>query len=167
MEKLARPLQSVFLGALDRRRRSTLRIAKNFDARTTIRRNLASYDPERRKLYIKTPYFYSRVRRQADRWQIIILVDESGSMADSVIHSAVTAAIFYGIKSIRTHLVLFDTSVVDVTDDCADPVETIMKVQLGGGTDIGQAVCIRCQAHREPAANDRRADHRLLRGRSS
>jgi Mg-chelatase subunit ChlD len=140
MEKLARPLQSVFLGALDRRRRSTLRVAKNFDAKTTVRRNLPNFDPESKRLYIRTPYFYSRVRRQTDRWQVIILVDESGSMADSVIHSAVTAAIFHGIKAIRTHLVLFDTSVVDMTSDCADPVETIMKVQLGGGTDIGQAV---------------------------
>lgn len=140
MEKLARPIQSAFLGAIDRRRRSTLRIAKNFDARTTVRRNLANYDPDSGQLFIKTPYFYSRIRRQTDRWQVIILVDESGSMADSVIHSAVTAAIFHGIRSIRTHMVLFDTSIVDVTSDCADPVETIMKVQLGGGTDIGQAL---------------------------
>jgi Mg-chelatase subunit ChlD len=140
MEKLARPMQSIFLGALDRRRRSTLRVAKNFDAKTTVRRNLANYDPQSRRLYIKTPYFYSRIRRQTDRWQVVILVDESGSMADSVIHSAVTAAIFHGIRSIRTHMVLFDTKVVDVTNDCADPVETIMKVQLGGGTDIGLAL---------------------------
>jgi len=140
MEKLARPVQIVFLGAVDRRRRSTLRVAKNFDARTTIRRNLQHYDPDSAKLFIRTPYFYSRVRRHSDKWQVIILVDESGSMADSVIHSAVTAAIFFGIKTLRTHLVLFDTSLVDVSADCADPVETIMKVQLGGGTDIGQAV---------------------------
>lgn len=140
MEKLARPMQSIFLGALDRRRRSTLRVAKNFDARTTVRRNLANYSLQERKLYIKTPYFYSRIRRQSDRWQVVILVDESGSMADSVIHSAVTAAIFHGIRSIRTHMVLFDTNVVDVTNDVADPVETIMKVQLGGGTDIGGAL---------------------------
>ena len=140
MEKLARPVQSIFLGALDRRRRSTLRVAKNFDARTTVRRNLENFDTASRKLFIKTPYFFSRIRRQTDRWQVIILVDESGSMADSVIHSAVTAAIFHGIKCIRTHMVLFDTNIVDVTNDCADPVETIMKVQLGGGTDIGQAL---------------------------
>ena len=140
MEKLARPLQSPFLGAVDRRRRSHLRIAKNFDAKTTIRRNLAHYDPKRQRLSIQTPYFYSRVRRHVDRWQIIILVDESGSMADSVIHSAVTAAIFFGIKSLRAHLCLFDTAVVDVTEHCNDPVETIMKVQLGGGTDIGGAL---------------------------
>ena len=140
MEKLARPIQSVFLGALNRQRRSTLRVAKNFDAQTTIRQNLGNYDLATKRLYIKTPFFHSRIRRQTDRWQVIILVDESGSMADSVIHSAVTAAIFHGIKSIRTHMVLFDTSVFDVTNDCADPVETIMKVQLGGGTDIGQAL---------------------------
>jgi Mg-chelatase subunit ChlD len=140
MERLARPVHSPFTGAVDRRRRSYMKVAKNFDARTTVRRNLGHYDPETKRLYIRTPYFYSRVRRQADRWQMIILVDESGSMADSVIHSAVTAAIFWGIRSLRTHLVLFDTSVVDVTQDCSDPVETLMKVQLGGGTDIGQAL---------------------------
>jgi Mg-chelatase subunit ChlD len=141
MEKLARPVQSIFLGAVNRRKRSTLRAAQNFDAQTTIRRNLQHYDPEQGKLFIRTPYFYSRIRRHTDKWQVIILVDESGSMADSVIHSAVTAAIFFGIKTLRTHLVLFDTSIVDVSADCSDPVETIMKVQLGGGTDIGQAVC--------------------------
>lgn len=140
MEKLARPMQQPFLGAMDRRRRSHLKIAKNFDAETTIRRNLAHFDPESQRLFIRTPYFFSRIRRHVDRWQIIVLVDESGSMADSVIHSAVTAAIFFGIKSIRTHLVLFDTEVVDVTEHCNDPVETIMKVQLGGGTDIGRAL---------------------------
>jgi hypothetical protein len=140
MEKLARPVRSVFLGAADRRRRSHLRVAKNFDARTTVRRNLSTFDTESRRLFLRTPYFFSRVRRQTDRWQLIIVVDESGSMADSVIHSAVTAAIFFGIRSLRTHLVLFDTNVVDVTEHCSDPVETVMKVQLGGGTDIGNAL---------------------------
>jgi hypothetical protein len=140
MERLAQPVRSVFLGAADRRRRSFLKSAKNFDARTTVRRNLSGYDPAAKKLFIRTPYFYSRVRRQADRWQIIIVVDESGSMADSVIHAAVTAAIFFGIRTLRTHLVLFDTNVVDVTEQCTDPVETLMKVQLGGGTDIGGAL---------------------------
>jgi len=66
------------------------------------------------------------VRRQVDRWQIIIVVDESGSMMDSVIHAAVTASIFWGIRSLKPHLILFDTNVVDVTDQCSDPVETMM-----------------------------------------
>jgi hypothetical protein len=140
MEKLARPVQSVFLGARDRRRRSFLKVARNFDPRQTVRRNLASFDPASARLFIRTPYFFSRSRRQTDRWQVIVLVDESGSMADSVIHAAVTAAIFVGIPCLKTHLVLFDTNVVDVTDHAGDPVEAIMKVQLGGGTDIGGAV---------------------------
>ena len=140
MERLARPVTQPFTGSVDRRRRSFLRVAKNFDARTTIRRNLSQYDPQTGRLSIRQPYFFSRVRRQSDRWQMIILVDESGSMLENVIHAAVMAAIFFGIKSLRTHLVLFDTSVVDVTEHCTDPVETLMKVQLGGGTDIGQAL---------------------------
>jgi Mg-chelatase subunit ChlD len=61
-------------------------------------------------------------------------------MVGSVIHAAVTAAIFFGIPALKTRLILFDTSIVDVTDYCTDPVETLMKVQLGGGTDIGQAL---------------------------
>lgn len=140
MEKLAREIQSPFVGAINRQCRSFLKVAKNFDAQTTIRRNLSTYDSETKRLYIKTPYFYSRIRRQMDRWQLIIVVDESGSMLDSVIHAAVTAAIFYSLKHVRTHLCIFDTSVVDLTDQCSDPVETLMQVQLGGGTDIGKAL---------------------------
>ena len=140
VEKLARDVRNPFLGSVDRRRRSFLKIAKNFDIETTIRRNLKHYDPQRRRVIIETPFFYSRIRRQTDRWQLIILVDESGSMMDSVIYSAVTAAVFWGIQCLKTHLVLFDTEVVDVTADCTDPVETLMKVQLGGGTDIANAM---------------------------
>lgn len=140
MKKLAQEVRSPFQGALDRRNRSMLKIAKNFDIAATLRRNLKHYDPGRQRVLIETPLFYSRVRRQVDRWQMIILVDESGSMLDSVIHSAVTAAIFYSMKMMKVHLCIFDTAVVDLTEHCMDPVETLMKVQLGGGTDIGQAV---------------------------
>ena len=140
MEKLAAEIQTPFGGALDRRRRSNLRVAKNFDAANTIQRNLRHFDVNANKIVVQSPVFYSRVRRHSEKWQIIILVDQSGSMLDSVIHSAVTASIFWGIATLKTHLCLFDTAVVDVTADCTDPVETLMKVQLGGGTDIGKAV---------------------------
>ena len=115
-------------------------MSKNFDWRDTIRRNLKNYDSERRQMVIHEPRFFSRTRRHVDRWKIIIVVDQSGSMASSVIHSAVTASIFHGIPSLQPHLIAFDTSVVDLTSDCSDPVELLMKVQLGGGTDIGQAL---------------------------
>ena len=140
MKKLAVDVRNAFQGSLDRRNRSQLKIAKNFDIDTTLRRNLKHYDPGEKRILIETPSFYSRIRRQVDRWQLIVLVDESGSMMDSVIHAAVTASIFYSMRMMKVHLCIFDTSVVDLTADCVDPVETLMKVQLGGGTDIGQAL---------------------------
>jgi len=139
MESLTTEVRSPFVGSV-LRRRSYIRMAKNFDVRETLRRNLRHWDANAKRLVLREPYFHSRVRRQAERWQILILVDQSGSMVDSVIHSAVTAAVFFGIPALKTRLVLFDTSIVDVTDHCTDPVETLMKVQLGGGTDIGQAL---------------------------
>jgi uncharacterized protein with von Willebrand factor type A (vWA) domain len=139
--QLAEPVRSPFLGALDRRRPTRHRIAGNFDAGATIRRNLKRFDPESGRIVIEEPLFSSRVRRQVDRWQVVVLVDQSGSMADNVIHAAVTASIFASLGSLlRTHLVAFDTNVVDLTDQVGDPVEALLKVQLGGGTDIGQAL---------------------------
>jgi Mg-chelatase subunit ChlD len=141
LAKLAREIVSPFTGSLDRRRSSRHRVAANFDARSTIRRNLRHYDPQTRRIVISEPLFSSRVRRHVDRWQVIVLVDQSGSMADSVIHAAITASIFHALQTmLKTHLAVFDTNVVDLTADCADPVETLMKVQLGGGTDIGGAL---------------------------
>lgn len=140
LAKLAQPLQSPFYGVRDRRRQSFVKVARNFDARQTIRHNLKHYDPKTQRMYIQEPRFFTRVRTQTSRWDLAILVDQSGSMASSVIHSAVTASIFWGMRAVRTRLILFDTNVVDVTEDCRDPVETLMKVQLGGGTDIGNAL---------------------------
>jgi Mg-chelatase subunit ChlD len=108
--------------------------------RRTIRANLGHYNPEERKLYIEDAHFFSRTRRYVDRWQVILLVDQSGSMVESVIHSAVTAACLWGLPGVNTHLVAFDTAVVDLTRNVDDPVELLMNVQLGGGTDIDQAV---------------------------
>ncbi len=151
MESLAREIESPFLGVADPRRRSPLKVARNFDARETIRRNLHRFDPETRRLVLEKPYFFSRVRRSMDRWTIIIVVDQSGSMLSSAIHAAVTAAIFWGLRDIDTHLILFDTSVVDLTDRCSDPVETLMQVQLGGGTDIGQALAYAAGKVKDPS----------------
>jgi hypothetical protein len=140
MERLARPIRQPFSGTLDRRRRSLIKVARNFDPQTTIRHNLRHYDSASRRLFIQTPWFNSRVRPVADRWQIIILVDQSGSMLDSVIHAAIMASVFHGIPALRQRLIAFDTAVVDLSEHCGDPVETLMKVQLGGGTDIGGAL---------------------------
>lgn len=139
MERLATEVRQAFHGTRSRRP-SRLKNARNFDFRGTIRGNLAHYRPDERRLYIEEPRFTSRTRRHIEQWQLILLVDQSGSMAGSVIHSAVTAACLWGLPGLKTHLVAFDTSVVDLTSDVTDPVELLMKVQLGGGTDIAKAV---------------------------
>lgn len=140
LEKLAREVRQAFDGTLDRRRRSPLKIARNLDFRRTLHENLRRWDPKTRKLLLEKPSFFARTRRHVERWQVILLVDQSGSMVSSVIHSAITAACLWGLPGIRTHLVAFDTEVVDLTQDVTDPVELLMKVQLGGGTDIQKAV---------------------------
>lgn len=139
MEKMATDVRRAFTGTRARRP-SRWRQARDFDVTKTLRANLGHYRPDERRLYIETPHFFSRTKKQTEQWQIILLVDQSGSMTNSVIHSAVTAACLWGLPGVRTHLVAFDTEVVDLTSEVDDPVELLMKVQLGGGTDIARAV---------------------------
>ncbi|GAA3909637.1 VWA domain-containing protein [Actinoplanes auranticolor] len=139
MAKMATEVRAAFTGTRARRP-SRWKQARDFDMTRTIRANLGHYRPDQRRLFIETPHFFSRTRKHVEQWQVILLVDQSGSMVDSVIHSAVTAACLWGLPGVRTHLVAFDTDVVDLTSEVDDPVELLMKVQLGGGTDIGRAV---------------------------
>ena len=88
---------------------------------------------------IEKPLFNARVKRQLP-WDVVLCVDQSGSMSDSVIYSAVVAGIMSSLPSVRVKLVVFDTSVVVLTHLAHDPVEVMLTVQLGGGTDIGRAV---------------------------
>ena len=124
---------------------------RNFDPRGTIRANLAHWVPARRQLVIERPLFWSRQRRHGEQWQIIVAVDQSGSMVGSVIHAAVTAACLCGLPAVKLNLIAFDTAVVDLSTHLTDPVETLMKVQLGGGTDIAMAVNYCGGLVREPA----------------
>ena len=139
MAELATEVQAAFRGTLDRQRHAPLRFSRNFDALGTLKANLKHVDPQGR-VVIRKPRFFARTRNHNARWQVILLVDQSGSMLGSTIHAAVTAACLWGLPSVKTHLAVFDTEVVDLTRDIVDPVETLMKVQLGGGTDICRAV---------------------------
>jgi Mg-chelatase subunit ChlD len=140
IEALAVELQQAFSGVRNRRQHTRFASARNFDPQATLRANLGHYDPQSRRLVIERALFNSRSTRHLERWQIILVVDQSGSMVSSVIHSAVTAACLSGLPGITTHLLAFDTEVVDLTDERSDPVELLMKVQLGGGTDIQKAM---------------------------
>ncbi len=116
------------------------RVARNLDLKRTVLTNLRGYDPATRRLVIRRARFVRRARRLGERWQLVILVDQSGSMLGSTVHAAVTAACLHGLPALRRHLVTFDTSVVDLTAHVDDPVELLMRVALGGGTDIAQAL---------------------------
>jgi hypothetical protein len=139
LRRLQPEVQAAFHGTRSRRP-SPFKQARDFDFRGTVRANLRHYQPEERRILIEHPRFHSRTRRNLRQWQLILVVDQSGSMVGSVIHSAVTAACLWSLPGLKTHLVAFDTSVVDLTADVTDPVELLMKVQLGGGTDIAKAV---------------------------
>jgi len=139
IERLKSEIERAFSGRRNRFRRSKLASAANFDWRATIRANLATYDPERRRIIAERLYFNSRERRRLP-WRIILCIDQSGSMTDSIIHSAVMAAILSGLPGVDVKMVLFDTSIIDVSDRLTDPLETLLSVRLGGGTDIGSAV---------------------------
>ena len=143
VEEIRRKLESdvrrTLAGRLNRFRHSPIALRQNLDARGTIRRNLKNYDLERKKLIIDSVRFFDRNTRRLP-WTVILCIDQSGSMAESIIHSAVLAGILAGLPSLRVKLVVFDTSIVDLSDHADDPVETLMSVHLGGGTDIARAL---------------------------
>jgi Mg-chelatase subunit ChlD len=146
--RLAKEVRQILWGRLNRQRRSRLKISRNLDWQRTIRANLKHYDKERKKMVLESLHFISRVERHMP-WHIIMAVDCSGSMMDSVIYSAVMAGIFKGLPSLRVTLLAFDTAIVDLSDQVDDPTELLMNVQLGGGTDIGGALayCETCVLH--------------------
>lgn len=126
-------------GARNRFKRSQQKRMADFDVRATVRANLKSWQPDRRILIAERLRFTSRQRRQIP-WTVILCVDQSGSMLDSLIHAVVLSAILAGLPAVSVKLVLFDTAVVDLSDRVDDPVDLLMSVQLGGGTDIGKAM---------------------------
>lgn len=130
-------------GALDRSRHSPIHSLPNMDWARTIRRNLKNYDRQRKVVIPDSLHFFARQHRRRE-WNVIVCMDQSGSMADSVVYGGVTAAIFASLPSLETHVVVFDTEVVDLTEKCHDPVDLLFGVQLGGGTDINRAVAY-CQ----------------------
>ena len=143
VEDIKRRLESEMRSALWGRRRrvgrTRMKVAANLDWRRTIRRNLKHYDAECGRLLVEDVSFFRNVENRVP-WRVVLCVDQSGSMASSVIHSAVMAGILAALPSMEVSLVAFDTSVVDLSKYADDPVEVLMSVQLGGGTDIGKAL---------------------------
>ena len=138
-EKLKREIITAIIGKRNRFSRSPMKISKNFDIKKTLNQNLKHYVPEHNFVIPEKLFFNSRIHKKQE-WNIIIVVDQSGSMINSVIHSSIIASIFASVPALKTNLLVFDTQVYDYSHIVHEPLEVLMKVQLGGGTNIAKAV---------------------------
>ncbi len=139
-KRLEQRIRQAVMGALNRKEHSPIPSATSIDWKWTIGRNLKNYNPTLKTIIPERVYFYSRAQR-SNNWTVIVDMDQSGSMADSVVYGAVCGSIFASLPALDTHVIAFDTEVVDLTEKCGnDPVGMIFGVQLGGGTDINKSV---------------------------
>ena len=136
--KLAEPMRQAVIGALNRATRNRRPRHREIDWNRTIRANLKHYQPQYKTIVPETRIGFGR-KRSALR-DIILCVDQSGSMASSVVYSGIFSAVLASLPAVRTQLVVFDTAVVDLSDNLDDPVEVLFGTQLGGGTDIHRAL---------------------------
>jgi hypothetical protein len=142
--RLAQRTRQAVSGALDRAARTRRPRHNEIDWDKTVRANLRHWQPDLHTVVPETLIGYGR-RQQAIQRDIVLCVDQSGSMAASVVFAGVFAAVLAGLRAVRTQLVVFDTSVVDLTAHLDDPVDLLFATQLGGGTDINQALAY-CQS---------------------
>ncbi len=138
----AQTLQSV-TGALNRAAKTRRPRHSDIDWGRTIAANLKHYLPEYRTVVPERLVGHARRTTRVER-HIILCIDQSGSMAESIVYSSVFGAVLASLRSVATSLVVFDTEVVDLTDEISDPVDVLFGVQLGGGTDINRAIAY-CQ----------------------
>jgi Mg-chelatase subunit ChlD len=149
--KLADRLLAAVHGAIDRSRRTHRPRLSDVDWATTIRANLKNYQPAQGTVVVGDLIGRQRRSRAASLRDVVLLVDQSGSMAESVVYSAVFGAVLASIKAVSTSLVVFDTEVVDLTETLDDPVDVLFSTQLGGGTDINRAVAYGQSLIKRPA----------------
>lgn len=138
MRKLSHPMQQAVTGSLNRSMRNYRPRHNEINWDITIRKNLKHYQPEYKTIIPEVKVGYGR-RRIALK-DVVLCIDQSGSMGTSVVYSGIFGAVMASIPSIKTKMVVFDTAVADLTEELTDPVELLFGVQLGGGTDINAAL---------------------------
>lgn len=136
--KLAAPLREAVQGALSRAVRNRRPRPNEIDWNRTIRQNLKHYQPDLQAIIPE--HLAGHGKKGHALRHVILLLDQSGSMATSVVYSGVFGAVMASIRAVRTSVVVFDTAVVDLSAHCHDPVELLFGTQLGGGTDISKAL---------------------------
>jgi len=142
--KLDQPTRSAVNGALARNLRNPRPKLREIDWHRTIRKNLRHYQPEYKTVIPETLVGFGRKRQSLK--DVVLCIDQSGSMAASIIYSSIFGAVMASMPSLSTRFVLFDTEVVDLTDELHDPVDVLFGTQLGGGTDIRKAIAY-CASH--------------------
>ncbi|MFF5987353.1 VWA domain-containing protein [Prauserella flavalba] len=142
--KLTQPTRQAVTGALHRAGRTSRPRAGDIDWNRTILANLRHYQPAHRTVVPERLVGYGRRLPQVSR-EVVLCLDQSGSMAASVVYAGVFGAVLASIRSLRTQVIAFDTEIADLTDALSDPVELLFGVQLGGGTDINAALAY-CQS---------------------
>ena len=138
LRKLSAPTQQAITGALNRSSRRRNPRYNEIDWKTTIVKNLKNYQPQYKTIIPEIRIGYGRKRKALK--DIILCLDQSGSMGTSVIYSGIFGSVLASLPAVNTRMVVFDTAVVDLTDDLQDPVDLLFGVQLGGGTDIARAL---------------------------
>lgn len=138
---LEQDIKRAVTAAVNKRKHSPIPSAKALDFKTTITRNLKHYNKELETVVPEHFYFFERSSiTAANKWTIILDIDQSGSMGESVIYSSIISCILASMASIKTRIVAFDTNIVDLTEKSSDPVDLLFGFQLGGGTDINKSV---------------------------
>lgn len=137
LDKLAQSTRSAVEGGLRKGQRTRRPRHRDIDWVKTIRANLKNYQPD---YGLIADVRIGHARRRGSLADVILCVDQSGSMASSVIYSGIFAAVLASLPALTTHMVVFDTAVADLTHLLDDPVEVLFGTQLGGGTDIAEAL---------------------------
>ncbi|CAL9368221.1 vWA domain-containing protein [Streptomyces sp. enrichment culture] len=132
-EVLRTQVEKATVGELDRSV-PPKRVFRNLDLDRTIWKNLTNWDPEEERLYVDRLY-YRHTSRKTTPQRLIVVVDQSGSMVDSMVNCTILASIFAGLPKVDVHLIAYDTQALDLTPWAHDPFETLLRTQLGGGTD--------------------------------
>lgn len=152
LKKLEQKTAEAIRGAVNKSKRTYRPRFNDIDWGRTISANLRHYQAEHQTIVAeKLIGFMRQQRRQVDLDEVVLCVDQSGSMASSVVYSSIFAAVMASIPAVQTKLVCFDTAIFDLTDELADPVSVLFGVQLGGGTDINQAVAYCAQKIERPS----------------
>ena len=136
--RLRAPTERAVRGALSRASRTRRPRASEIDWDRTLRANLGNYLPERKTIVVDK--LVGHGRKRSSLRDVVLCIDQSGSMAASVVYSSIFGAVLASMRAVTTRMVVFDTAVVDLSEQLSDPVDLLFGTQLGGGTDIDQAL---------------------------